>query len=90
MVNEKGLLLQYFILATRMFFKKMFSGADVRSRTQVRGVASGLERGRDIARMLHVDSSGRRSSKRRRRRRKRDELCCIVEQYIGARPVRNI
>ena len=53
MVNEKGLLLQYFILATRMFFKKMFSGADVRSRTQVRGVASGLERRRDIARMLH-------------------------------------
>ena len=80
MVNEKGLLLQCYVFATRMFFKKMFSGADVRSRTQVRGVASGLERGRDIARMLHADSSGRRS------RRKRDlhvTMLCYRTVYRG-------
>ena len=81
MVNEKGLLLQCYVFATRMFFKKMFSGADMRSRTQVRGVASGLERGRDIARMLHVDNpiiSGRRNSKRSNEGEEEGRETCIT------------
>ena len=73
---------------------------DVRCRTQVpctqvRLVASGLERGRDIARMLHVDNMLVAVEGEEEGSEMNSVLVCCVdsrhyEQYIAARPVRNI